>query len=221
VHVRSCAPRSCRLEGNSTRTAVPVPFDVKTIRDKLHLSQTGFAALLGVSVHTLQDGSRDGALSASRSVDASRPPRVDLQPRSRRGSRGRYPTGAIRSNLLSPTVCRNVSMILRASSRGQPHKAELAMVAKINGAPTRHSPRRSRQPASRGPLEAKTLVVDCTRTRSFPSSPGSAGHYSCPSSAGRRSTAADPAADEGGSGMVAVSPVARLPAPRPRLVRAE
>ena len=37
------------------RTAVRVPFDVKAIRDRLHLSQTGFAALLGVSVRTLQD----------------------------------------------------------------------------------------------------------------------------------------------------------------------
>ena len=42
-------------QGRGRRTAVPVPFDVKTIRDKLHLSQTGFAALLGVSVRTLQD----------------------------------------------------------------------------------------------------------------------------------------------------------------------
>ena len=42
-------------QGRGRRINVPVPFDVRAIRDKLHLSQTGFAALLGVSVRTLQD----------------------------------------------------------------------------------------------------------------------------------------------------------------------
>ncbi len=41
--------------GRGRRLAVPVPVDVKAIRDKLQLSQTAFAALLGVSVRTLQD----------------------------------------------------------------------------------------------------------------------------------------------------------------------
>ncbi len=41
--------------GQGRRFCVPETFDVKAIRDGLKLSQTVFAALLGVSVRTLQD----------------------------------------------------------------------------------------------------------------------------------------------------------------------
>ena len=41
--------------GKGKRYTVDVPSDVKEIRERLGLSQSAFAALLGVSVRTLQD----------------------------------------------------------------------------------------------------------------------------------------------------------------------
>jgi putative transcriptional regulator len=41
--------------GGGKRIRVDVPDDVKAIREKLNLSQSAFAALLGVSLRTLQD----------------------------------------------------------------------------------------------------------------------------------------------------------------------
>ena len=42
-------------EGKGRRFKVELPSDVKTIREHLHLSQSAFAALMGVSVKTLQE----------------------------------------------------------------------------------------------------------------------------------------------------------------------
>ena len=41
--------------GGGKRTRIEVPDDVKAIRERLNLSQSAFAALLGVSKRTLQD----------------------------------------------------------------------------------------------------------------------------------------------------------------------
>ena len=42
-------------EGKGRRFKVELPSDVKKIREDLHLSQSAFAALMGVSVKTLQE----------------------------------------------------------------------------------------------------------------------------------------------------------------------
>lgn len=42
-------------EGKGKRYTVEVPSDVKAIRDRMALSQSAFAALLGVSARTVQD----------------------------------------------------------------------------------------------------------------------------------------------------------------------
>jgi len=41
--------------GTGKRFKVEVPADVKKTRERLHLSQSAFAALMGVSIRTLQD----------------------------------------------------------------------------------------------------------------------------------------------------------------------
>ena len=41
--------------GGGKRTRIEIPEDVKAIRERLDLSQSAFAALLGVSKRTLQD----------------------------------------------------------------------------------------------------------------------------------------------------------------------
>jgi putative transcriptional regulator len=42
-------------EGKGKRKAIQLPLDVKSIREKIGLSQSAFAGLLGVSVRTLQE----------------------------------------------------------------------------------------------------------------------------------------------------------------------
>jgi putative transcriptional regulator len=42
-------------KGKGKRYSVKLPPDVKTIRNKMNLSQSAFAGFLGVSVRTLQD----------------------------------------------------------------------------------------------------------------------------------------------------------------------
>lgn len=42
-------------QGEGRKFKVELPADVKKTRERLHLSQSSFAALLGVSVRTLQD----------------------------------------------------------------------------------------------------------------------------------------------------------------------
>ena len=42
-------------EGKGRRIKVALPSDVKKIREHLHLSQSAFAALMGVSIKTLQE----------------------------------------------------------------------------------------------------------------------------------------------------------------------
>lgn len=42
-------------KGQGKKIGVELPSDVKTIRNKIGLSQSAFAALLGVSVRTLQE----------------------------------------------------------------------------------------------------------------------------------------------------------------------
>ncbi len=42
-------------KGEGKRVTVNLPSDVKTIRNKIGLSQSAFAGLLGVSVRTLQE----------------------------------------------------------------------------------------------------------------------------------------------------------------------
>ncbi|HKV97301.1 MAG TPA: helix-turn-helix domain-containing protein [Gammaproteobacteria bacterium] len=41
--------------GKAKRYTVKLPDDVRAIRERMNLSQSGFAALLGVSLRTLQD----------------------------------------------------------------------------------------------------------------------------------------------------------------------
>lgn len=41
--------------GKGTRKTMQIPSDVKSIREKIGLSQSAFAGLLGVSVRTLQE----------------------------------------------------------------------------------------------------------------------------------------------------------------------
>jgi len=42
-------------EGKGRRIKIDLPSDVKKIREYLHLSQSAFAALMGVSIKTLQE----------------------------------------------------------------------------------------------------------------------------------------------------------------------
>lgn len=41
--------------GEGRRIAVNVPQDVRTVRERMNLSQSAFAVILGVSTRTLQD----------------------------------------------------------------------------------------------------------------------------------------------------------------------
>ena len=55
-------------EGKGRRIKVELPSDVKKIREHLHLSQSAFAALMGVSIKTLQEweqGRRKPSVPAS------------------------------------------------------------------------------------------------------------------------------------------------------------
>lgn len=60
------AGRIHRGESKPSREFVFEPEDVRAIRAKLHKSQSEFARMIGVSVATLQTGSRGGASRKAR-----------------------------------------------------------------------------------------------------------------------------------------------------------
>ena len=67
--------------GKGKRYVVGLPSNVKTVREKLHLSQMGLASLLGVSIRTLQaweQGQRNpsGAALALLTIASAKPKMV-------------------------------------------------------------------------------------------------------------------------------------------------